>query len=170
MVSPDFIRDFRHIALCNVLYKILAKDNVLIAFELLHGMKRERLGGEGPAKWIEWMMLCVTTINYSMIYNNAVMGPIKLKGGLRANECESRRVKEILKAYKEATGQAINFQKSGLMFSPVMAESKKQAILGLLGVHNSLVGERYLGLPSLVGRNKKQIFNYIKERLWNQTS
>lgn len=76
MVSLDSIRDFQSIALCNVLYKILTKvlanrlkrvlnsiiftsqptfvperfiqDNVLVAFELLQGMKRERLGGEGP--------------------------------------------------------------------------------------------------------------------------
>ena len=28
--------------------------------------------------------------------------------------------------------------------------------------------EKYLGLPSLVGRNKKASFNYIKERVWRK--
>ena len=28
--------------------------------------------------------------------------------------------------------------------------------------------EKYLGLPSLVGRHKKASFNYIKERVWRK--
>ena len=28
--------------------------------------------------------------------------------------------------------------------------------------------ERYLGLPAVVGRNKKASLNYIKERVWNK--
>ncbi|KAL8543431.1 hypothetical protein ACS0TY_004099 [Phlomoides rotata] len=35
-----------------------------------------------------------------------------------------------------------------------------------LGVHNTLNTGHYLGIPSLVGRNKKQNFNYIKESMW----
>ena len=37
-----------------------------------------------------------------------------------------------------------------------------------LGVGEIRSYEKYLGLPSLVGRNKKSSFNYIKERVWRK--
>jgi len=37
-----------------------------------------------------------------------------------------------------------------------------------LGVPEIKQYEKYLGLPSLVGRNKKASFNYIKERVWRK--
>ena len=37
-----------------------------------------------------------------------------------------------------------------------------------LGIPEINQYEKYLGLPSLVGRNKKASFNYIKERVWKK--
>ena len=37
-----------------------------------------------------------------------------------------------------------------------------------LGVPETVQYEKYLGLPSLVGKNKKASFNYIKERVWKK--
>ena len=37
-----------------------------------------------------------------------------------------------------------------------------------LGVPEIKQYEKYLGLPSLVGRHKKASFNYIKERVWRK--
>ena len=37
-----------------------------------------------------------------------------------------------------------------------------------LGVPKIIQYEKYLGLPSLIGRNKKASFNYIKERVWKK--
>ena len=45
-----------------------------------------------------------------------------------------------------------------------MREHNKEA----LGVPEIRQYEKYLGLPSLVGRNKKASFNYIKERVWKK--
>ena len=41
-------------------------------------------------------------------------------------------------------------------------------IKNTLGVEEIRSYEKYLGLPSLVGKNKKASFNYIKERVWRK--
>ena len=43
-----------------------------------------------------------------------------------------------------------------------------QAIKDTLGVQAINQYEKYLGLPSLVGRGKKESFNFLKERVWKK--
>lgn len=135
--------EFHPIALCNILYKILAKvlanrlktilpimisenqaafvpgrsihDNVLIAFELIHYMKRKNREAEGEVtlkldvskaydrvdwlylkcrmedmgfdqKWIRWMLLCVTTVEYKVSMNGTLVGLITPGRGLRQED------------------------------------------------------------------------------------
>nr|DAD38904.1 TPA_asm: hypothetical protein HUJ06_013226 [Nelumbo nucifera] len=201
--SPKTMKDLRPISLCNVLYKIISKvlanrlkvllpniisnaqfafmlgraiiDNVLVAFELIHFMRRKNWVFSD--KWIRLIMLCVTTVSYSVAFNGMEVGPIILGRGLRqgdplspylfilclisgcricrdapsvshllfaddsffffkVEEMECNAMKNILKVYEEASGQAINFQK-------------------------------YLGLPSLIGR-KKEVFRFIRDHLWQR--
>ena len=47
-----------------------------------------------------------------------------------------------------------------------MSEEKKAKILSFLGVPEIKEHEKYLGLPAVVGKNKKASLNYIKERVW----
>lgn len=139
----DDPKDLRPIALCNVLYKIIAKvlenrlqkilpqiiseeqsafvpgrnitDNVLVAFEILHYMKRKHNGQNGVValkldiskaydrvrwdylhcrmrtmgfseKWIQWIMLCVTTVSYSISFQGSLLGPINPTRGLRQGD------------------------------------------------------------------------------------
>ena len=46
-----------------------------------------------------------------------------------------------------------------------MADDKKGEILNFLGVLEIKEYEKYLGLPSAVGKNKKESLNNIKERV-----
>lgn len=228
-------------------------DNVLVAFEMLHFMKQRRKGMEGELalkldvskaydrvkwdflkhqieqigfseKWIDWVMMCVSTVVYSINLNGAQVGPIFPKRGLRQGDplspylfllcveglsrsiknsamqgkikgcqvhaqapavthllfaddsflfCktiveEAEEIKSILRRYEMQSGHAINFQKSGIMFSSNIRVDKQQEIKNLLGVHNDLSEGKYLGLPSLVGKARKKVFQFLKDRMWSK--
>ncbi|KAK3198630.1 hypothetical protein Dsin_022045 [Dipteronia sinensis] len=53
-------------------------------------------------------------------------------------------------------------------FSPNVEPSIKKDIIESLEIDTINTQDRYLGLPTLVGRNKHLLFNDIKERLWKK--
>ena len=134
--NPRTMKDYKPIVLCNVNYKILAKvlenrlkkllpriisheqsafvsgrsimDNVLVAFEIIHHMKRKNKGKHGDVafkidiskaydkidwgfligimlklgfynRWVDLMMLCVSAVRYNVLVNGREVGPIILK-------------------------------------------------------------------------------------------
>ena len=66
------------------------------------------------------------------------------------------------------SGQQINRNKTTIFFSKSTDEDTRNHIKLALGVEEIRQYEKYLGLPSLVGKNKKASFNYIKERVWRK--
>ncbi|CAN0863102.1 Transposon TX1 uncharacterized 149 kDa protein [Linum grandiflorum] len=138
--APRGMRDLRPISLCSVLCRIIGKflanrmrrvmskliseeqsafvagrsiiDNVMVAFETIHSMRRRQTGKWGEVavkidiskaydrvewcylevvlrkigfaeKWIRWMMLCVTSVWYIVQLNGEGVGLIFPKQGLR---------------------------------------------------------------------------------------
>ncbi|GMJ05563.1 hypothetical protein HRI_004225500 [Hibiscus trionum] len=67
-------------------------------------------------------------------------------------------LRDILITYSHASGQLINFDKSGVFFSSNVIEENRSDVCRILNVNSSTNMERYFGLPPIIGRNKKAAF------------
>ena len=83
----------------------------------------------------------------------------------KANGAECNKLMEILRIYESASGQKINTEKSSIFFSPNTSQERKDEIFSILGPMNDSQHTKYLGLPSIIGRSKKQIFAKIREKV-----
>ena len=70
--------------------------------------------------------------------------------------------------YGSFSGQQINRNKTTIFFSKLTSEEIREHIKQALGVPKIKPYEKYLGLPSFVGRKKKASFNFIKEKVWRK--
>ena len=77
-------------------------------------------------------------------------------------------IQALLGLYENASGQMINAAKTTLFFSKNVSDDTKESIKNRLGVAEIKEYEKYLGLPAVVGRNKKASLNYIKDRVWGK--
>lgn len=72
-----------------------------------------------------------------------------------STEQECHALKTTLNLYERASGQAINYSKSWILFSTNVGADTRQRVKDILGVSASLNTSHYLGLPSLIGNEKK---------------
>nr|KYP48455.1 hypothetical protein KK1_029830 [Cajanus cajan] len=86
----------------------------------------------------------------------------------KAIERECTTLRTILQQYESASGQAINLQKSEIYYSKNTTTRTRTSINAILGVHKCIGTGKYLGLPSMVGRNKRAVFSYVKDRIWKK--
>ena len=84
----------------------------------------------------------------------------------KSSEQECYKVQSILGEYEKMSSQAVNFQKSRIFFNSNVLESLRMTISNILGV--SANTRCYLGLPSLVSRNKRAIFAFLREKMWTR--
>lgn len=75
-------------------------------------------------------------------------------------------MKNLLSLYEGASSQKLNLLKFEALLCNTTGQQDRRQILGIREGLPS--GSKYLGLPSLIGRNKKADFNYIKDRLWKK--
>ncbi|GKA02896.1 hypothetical protein Tco_0675677, partial [Tanacetum coccineum] len=83
----------------------------------------------------------------------------------KANRAECQNLLNILARYCSASGQNINFVKSSTLFSPNCPEDLQQQLCDLLNVQRMDLKARYLGLPSVIGRNKNELFSFILDKV-----
>uniref|UniRef100_A0A2N9F767 RNase H type-1 domain-containing protein n=1 Tax=Fagus sylvatica TaxID=28930 RepID=A0A2N9F767_FAGSY len=173
----------------------LITDNILVAFETLHHMHHQRQGKQGSmalkldmskaydrvewkflervmqqmgfhAKWVTLMMECISTVSYSILINGAPHGFVKPTRELRP--------KTVTVSKKSSTpmnrlrGKKFNHNKTTIFFSKSTPQSVKQRIQTKLEVPIIKHYEKYLGLPSFIGRAKYTSFAQIKERVWSK--
>ena len=84
----------------------------------------------------------------------------------REEECQS--LLKVFVKYERASGQKINHTKTTIFFSKSTNANTQITIQNLLGVNAIRHYKKYLGLPSLMGRNEKERFTYIKQQVWKR--
>ena len=83
-------------------------------------------------------------------------------------ECDS--LQRIFQVYEAASGQQLNRTKTSLFFNSNTDRSVKEEIKNRFGAQVIQKSQKYLGLPLMVGRNKRNSFNSIKEKLAKKLS
>jgi hypothetical protein len=85
---------------------------------------------------------------------------------VKACEEGAREVSDLLDKYCNASGQRVNLDKSSVFFSKGCPENLRQIIKVTLQVPNETLNEKYLGMPSDIGKSKNGAFKHIKDRVW----
>jgi hypothetical protein len=87
---------------------------------------------------------------------------------IRANRTEADRIMKTLHTYQKSSGQVVNLDKSEASFSRNVPEEDKDMICNMMSVKTVMSHTKYLGLPLVFGRSKKEIFSFIVDRVWKK--
>ena len=74
----------------------------------------------------------------------------------------------LLASYGSMSRQQINRGKTSIFFSKSTTLDMRAEIKEALGLSEIVQYDKYLGLPSFVGKSKRERFDYIKERVWRK--
>uniref|UniRef100_A0A8R7TX68 Reverse transcriptase domain-containing protein n=1 Tax=Triticum urartu TaxID=4572 RepID=A0A8R7TX68_TRIUA len=80
---------------------------------------------------------------------------------ISATEESVIRLNEILVIYAACSGQLVNRDKSAVFFSPNTPVDRRHDLKLLLGIQVEAFSDRYLGLPTVVGRISSGTFDHI---------
>ncbi|XP_024178589.1 uncharacterized protein LOC112184556 [Rosa chinensis] len=69
-------------------------------------------------------------------------------------------IRNLLNVYERASGQQVNLQKSNVVFSGSVLPHMRVSMVQILGVQVVDKHEKYLSIPTLVGRSKSDTFAY----------
>src|SRR6185503_9125752 len=83
----------------------------------------------------------------------------------KADEGQTRSVKEALAKYCMARGQMINYDKCSVLFNRNQAETNRHAVRNELNISRDTFEGKYLGLHTPEDRTIANKFSPIQERL-----
>ena len=86
----------------------------------------------------------------------------------KATEEESRELLQILNIYQRASGQEINYKKSATAFSKGTPSQLQHKISQRFGITKVGGFGKYLGLPDYIGKKRKEVFDFIVQRVKNK--
>lgn len=75
-------------------------------------------------------------------------------------------IADIISKYERASGQSVNLDKTNVVFRKNVDVNRRHEIIGIIRVNEVEKYERYLGLPTIIGKSMKVIFACLKERIW----
>ena len=79
----------------------------------------------------------------------------------RATREDCMALEQVLETYEHASGQQLNRDKISLFFSRNTPQDIQDEIKNRFGAEVIQQHEKYLGLPSLVGKNKRNTFRQL---------
>jgi hypothetical protein len=82
---------------------------------------------------------------------------------INAKSASAIRLDEILCLYNEASGQRVNREKSVIFSSPCTSEAHRTEVKQVLNIQTWAFSEKYLSLPTAVGKLTSEAFEYILE-------
>ncbi|XP_050217474.1 uncharacterized protein LOC126668312 [Mercurialis annua] len=173
--NPESMKDYRPISLCR-----LITDNILVAFECFHYMHRKTKNKTGFMAMkldmskaydrIEWVFV------EAVMINDAPKDLFYPKRGLRQGDplspflfilCAEAFSYLITNAANDGKIHGVRVARNAHMISHL---ERRGIIAENLGVREIVHHDRYLGLPTFVGRSKKEIFNILFEWVWKELS
>lgn len=84
----------------------------------------------------------------------------------RAEENELVALKDLINVFESVSGEAINYSKSAILFSPKLDKDKRCFLSNILGVNQVNDFGKYLGVPSVLTNTKSRDFNFVLEKIW----
>lgn len=78
------------------------------------------------------------------------------------------RIQEVVEKYEKASGQKLNRKKTSIFSSRNTKVEAKSLILIAVGVNSTTRYEKYLGLPTLIGRSRISSFKALKGKIWER--
>lgn len=78
-------------------------------------------------------------------------------------------LKSALSRFEQLSGLKVNLEKSAVFSLNLFVGGESDGLGDMLGVPESVRDGKYLGLSYLIGRSKKNVCNYIRERVDKKT-
>lgn len=83
----------------------------------------------------------------------------------KAIQTEVDKVLDIITKYESASGQRINLDKSEMTSSGNVSQERKRELELQLGARSVAQHSKYLGLPTVIGKKKKMVFQTVVDRV-----